>query len=109
MANDALEKRKKNKIATKPAQLAGLGVIPPTQDSQGNKLQIQPAVIQRPNALQSRAMSQGNLGMQFPTSGLADRSIHSNQAQANVTGSGLSSSAYFGNEELKKKKPGLLI
>jgi hypothetical protein len=101
-----LDKRKKQKIATKQAQLTGLGILSPEKDNEGNKIQIQPTIIQRPNALQMKAFRQGNLGMQMPRAGLADMAIHANQAESNITGSGVSN-ANLMNEARRKNKQGL--
>ena len=102
------EKRKKTPVVTKPAQLAGMGILTPPQDREGNKIAtIQPTVVHRPNALQSRAFEQGSMGYQsMPKAGLADMAIQANQASANLTGSGMS---YAGlSDEDKKKRRGLL-
>lgn len=108
MPNGALERRKKNQVATKPGQLLGMGVIAPDTDKEGNKVKLQPTVLQRPNALAARAMAQGNVGMSIPKAGLADQAIQANQAPANITESGQSNSILnAGNIQnaKKKKKP----
>lgn len=103
-----LEKRKKTKVVTKPAQLNNLGILTPEQDPEGNKLRIQPTVIQRPNALQMRAFQQGGVGMQMPTAGLANMAIQGNQAPANVTPSGMSN-ASIPAEQRKNAKNKMMV
>jgi len=105
MAISALEKRKKQAVATKPAQLAGLGVIAPEEDKQGNKVKVQPTILRRPNALQMRAFQKGFIGNQIPQAGLADMATQADQAQANQTPSGASTAGLYSltASRLKKK------
>lgn len=109
MPNDTLERRQKKNVSTKPAQLTGLGILTPDKDQEGNKIQIQPTITARPNALQVKAFQQGNLGSQVPRAGLADMAIQANQAISNQTASGLSAAALgagLGAKKKKKQKPG---
>ncbi len=97
-----LEKRRKKNVVTKPGQLAGLGVLTEAKDKEGQTVPLQPTILSRPNALASRAFQQGAVGNLVPKSGLADRAIQANNAQANQTNSG--SPASQGRYPVQNKK-----
>lgn len=99
-----LQRRKDKKVVTSHAQLGGLGILAPKEDQQGNKVQIQPTVVARPNALQHKAMAQGNLGQSPMRAPLADMAIQGNASDSNQTGSGIPASNAYQMAAKKKKK-----
>lgn len=105
MANGVLEKRKKNNVATKPAQLNNLGILTPDKDKEGNKVTLQPTIVSRPNALETKAFMGGRLGTpNLPSAGLADMAVHANQAGSNQTNSGVSAASQYTDLMAQKKK-----